>query len=344
MAEIQQKINKLVADLQPLGVKAATDANARAAILSAFAENLGALRTLQVASEYKQRLETRETEAAVDSELACLWWPDSHVRYRWHENPLHYRIRFAAAIREREAAMHPGMPATVPPQPHLPRTLMVMRLDAPTEQRVHEIIATCIEVEQKGLKGNVAIDARGKPPTEAYGIFDELLRKLAADLKEHTKLNVTLDNAEPVFQPGAVKDVAAYCGWYSLRHYVPGMTFVPGAVGYHIASGELVALHNPNEKGWVHGLINDGVVATLGPVAEPYLHSFPNPDDFFPLLMTGKLKLAEVYWLSNPLVSWMNTCIGDPLYTPYAKEPPMAVENLSIGLKMALLSTAAAGR
>lgn len=35
--------------------------------------------------------------------------------------------------------------------------------------------------------------------------------------------------------------------------------------------------------------------------------------------MTGKLKLAEVYWLTNPLVSWMNALVGDPLYTPTPK-------------------------
>ena len=143
---------------------------------------------------------------------------------------------------------------------------------------------------------------------------------------------VVLDDAEPVFAKGAVKDVAIYCGWYSLRNYVPGMQFNPGAVGYHIASSELVALHHPQEKGWVHGLMTDGVVGTLGPVAEPYLHSFPAADEFFPLLLTGKLTLAEVYWLSNPLASWMNTCIGDPLYRPYAKNAPLAVEDLPRGL------------
>jgi uncharacterized protein (TIGR03790 family) len=327
-AQVQQTINRLVQELNALGKKAANDSEARAKLRAAFAENLGALRTLQVVVDHKTRLETRETEAAVDSELACLWWPDSHIRYRWHENPLHYRIRFAAQLQE-SGATRPS-PQTMPT---FPRTLMVMRIDAPTEQKAQELIATSIAVEAKGLKGNVAIDARGKPSTDPYGVFDEELRRLAFNLRDHSKVPVTLDNGEPVFPPGSVKDVAAYCGWYSLRHYVPGMTFVPGAVGYHVASSELVTLHNPNEKGWVHGLMNDGVVATLGPVAEPYLHAFPRPDEFFPLLMTGKLTLAEVYWLTNPLVSWMNTCIGDPLYMPYAKEPPLKVEDLSSQLQ-----------
>jgi hypothetical protein len=66
----------------------------------------------------------------------------------------------------------------------------------------------------------------------------------------------------------------------------------------------------------------------VGPVAEPYLHSFPLQEEFFPLLMTGKLPLAEVYWTTTPLTSWMQTCIGDPLYTPFARNPALKVDDL----------------
>src|SRR4029450_4734408 len=119
----------------------------------------------------------------------------------------------------------------------------------------------------------------------------------------------------------------------SLRKYVPGMIFNRGAVGFHIASSELVSLHPPTETGWVRGLMSDGVVAALGPVAEPYLHSFPPADEFFPLLMTGKLTLAEVYWTTTPLTSWMQACIGDPLYNPYRAIPSMKVEDLPLLLR-----------
>jgi uncharacterized protein (TIGR03790 family) len=139
---------------------------------------------------------------------------------------------------------------------------------------------------------------------------------------------VTLDNKPAVLPANSESDVALYCGWYSLRTYVPGMKFNRGAVGYHVASYELVSLHNPLEGGWVHGLLASGVVGTLGAVAEPYLHSFPLPEEFFPLLLTGKLPLAQVYWTTNPLTSWMQVCIGDPLYNPYAKNPMFKVEDL----------------
>jgi len=89
--------------------------------------------------------------------------------------------------------------------------------------------------------------------------------------------------------------------------------------------------------------MTDGVVATLGPVAEPYLHAFPQPDEFFPLLCTGRLTLAEVYWYSNPLVSWMNTCVGDPLYTPFRVNPPLKVEDLPPNLRAAVDGAARPG-
>jgi hypothetical protein len=52
------------------------------------------------------------------------------------------------------------------------------------------------------------------------------------------------------------------------------------------------------------------------------------PDDFFPLLMTGKLTLAEVYWRTCPLTSWKMAAIGDPMYTPFRQNPAMRVEDL----------------
>ena len=68
-------------------------------------------------------------------------------------------------------------------------------------------------------------------------------------------------------------------------------------------------------------VLEEGVAATLGPVAEPYLFSFPLPDQFFPLLMTGKLTLLEAYFLTVPQVSWMQILIGDPLYQPFKHHP-----------------------
>jgi hypothetical protein len=109
---------------------------------------------------------------------------------------------------------------------------------------------------------------------------------------------------------------------------VPACEFKAGAVGYHIASYEMLSLRTDNEKGWVAGMLNDGIASTLGAVAEPYLSSMPPPDEFFPLLLTGKLTLAEVYWKTTPMTSWMMSFIGDPLYTPFKVNPQLKPEQL----------------
>jgi hypothetical protein len=88
-----------------------------------------------------------------------------------------------------------------------------------------------------------------------------------------------------------------------------------------VASSEATTLRKPGSQVWCKRLLEEGVAATLGPVGEPYLRAFPLPDDFFPLLMTGKLSLLEVYYHSVPHLSWQMILIGDPLYTPFKKNP-----------------------
>ena len=218
-------------------------------------------------------IDIKESQSAFDSELALLWWPP-YPKARWTINPLDWHYAGRAPLPK--------------------HTLMVMRLDGPTEQSVHDLIETGLKVEAEGLKGEVVLDARGKPPTEPYGAYDQTIRNLAELLRNKTSLKVVLDDKESLIPRDSEKDIAIYCGWYSLQNYVSPGRFVPGVVGFHVASAEMVSLHNPGEKGWCRNLMNAGVVATLGPVAEPYLQSFPPADEFFPLLMTGKLSLAEV--------------------------------------------------
>jgi uncharacterized protein (TIGR03790 family) len=214
---------------------------------------------------------------------------------------------------------------------------MVTRIDGPSEPLVRKLITTSIEIEAKGLAGQVVLDARGKPANDPYGHYDQTLRNLAQLLQAKTSLKVTFDDTENLIPPHSLTDpIAIYCGWYSLRNYAPPGPFAPGAVGFHVASFELASLRNKGEHGWVRGLLSDGVCATVGPVAEPYLQSFPAADEFFPLLMTGKFTLAEVYWRTMPMVSWMQDCIADPLYTPYKHNPPLKVQDLPVPLRSLL--------
>jgi uncharacterized protein (TIGR03790 family) len=289
------------------------DPDSRAKLRQIALESLGVTGGLKIVDAEITYFATDHTESATDSELSLLWW-DYYPRTNFMPNPRNLYMKA--------------------PQPP---TLMVMRLDAPDSDTVEKMMRTSVAVERTGLQGIIAINARGLPPTDQYGQYDESLRHLAEMVRLKTTMKIKLGNEESVFPPHTVKNVADYVGWYSVGNYIPGCDFNPGAVGFHIASFEMVHLHTPS-NGWVQGLLKDGVVATLGPVAEPYLNAFPKPDEFFPLLLTGKLCLADVYWKTTPMTSWQISMIGDPLYTPYKANPQFKVEDLPDYLQSAVLS------
>jgi len=117
-------------------------------------------------------------------------------------------------------------------------------------------------------------------------------------VEKSKRFPIVIDSKETLFGPGDCPDAALYCGWYSLGRYVDAFTWARGAVGFHIASGECTTLKAKGSQVWCKVMLEKGVAATLGPVAEPYLHTFPPPELFFSLLMDGQLTLAEVYALS----------------------------------------------
>jgi uncharacterized protein (TIGR03790 family) len=198
-------------------------------------------------------------------------------------------------------------------------TLMVSRLDGPGEDIIKALVDKAISTEQNGLKGIAYFDSRGIFRKDQFGTYDQSLRDLAHLTKLRTDLSVELDETSALFLPGACPRTAVYCGWYSLKKYIDAFDFMDGAIGYHIASFEAVGLRDPNSSHWCPAMLADGITATLGPVAEPYLHSFPQPKEFFEELYNGKC-LVEAYYHTNPFNSWQLILIGDPLYKPF-KEP-----------------------
>ncbi len=249
-------------------------------------------------------------DAALDSELALLW-QGKYPRKRWVPNPLNYRI--APRLRGKK----------------LPPTLMVTRIDGPTRADALRIIKHSLATEKAGLTGSFAIDAGGLPRAKKY---DEHLEELMRFAKRKTDLKVIYDDKVPLLPRGSCPGAALYVGWYSLRKYVPSCTWAQGAVGWHIASFEAQHLRDPSTNEWAAKMIQNGVVATLGAVDEPYLGSFPEPEAFFPLLLTGKYSVAECYWRTVPTASWRITFIGDPLYTPFKANPQVKVADLPEGL------------
>jgi uncharacterized protein (TIGR03790 family) len=264
-------------------------------------------------------------DAALDSDLALLWVQAYPLSHRL-PNQLHWRVAAENRLRPGEG------------NKQRPPVLMTARLDGPTPEDVRRIIDDSARVEQSGLEGIVYIDAgaspglMGKKDNSPYRDYDMNLKRLHSFLKANTSMNVILDRGPSLFSAGQCPQAALYIGWYSLKKYIPAFTWQPGSVGWHIASYEAVSLRSQLSEEWCPSMIRNGVSATLGAVNEPYVSAFPRPDEFFPLLLTGKYTLAECYWLTVPDLSWRILLIGDPLYRPFAANPQVDVSALPASL------------
>jgi len=248
------------------------------------------------------KLQGRETESSLEGELAVALWPPSDL-WRWVFNPLHFAFDAQA---------------------EKPPTLLTCRLDGGTPELAMRLVDDAVKAERDGLQGTIYLDARGIKRNQdnfGYGGYDESLRELAEVMQTQTTMPVVLNDQSELFQPGDCPNAALYCGWYKLAHYVDAFDWAPGAVGYHIASSEARSLRKPDAEFWCKKMIDDGITATVGPVAEPYTIGFPKPYEFFVTLASGDYCLAETYARTAYLQSWMATLIGDPLYNPFAGRP-----------------------
>ena len=241
--------------------------------------------------------------ASIDSELALVR-EDPYSLNGWLPN------KYYLGYRGKEIKNMPG------------KAMLVSRLDGPSEKIVRRIIDDSLFAEKEGLQGKAYFDARFPDPSEkevkgSIAFYDRAIHKAARLVEKSRRMPVVVDSEERLFQPGECPDAALYCGWYSYGNYVDAFTWTRGAVGYHIASAECTTLRDKGSKVWCKMMLEKGVAATLGPVAEPYVQAFPIPDVFFGLLIDGRLTLAECYALSNPFWSWQMVLIGDPLYRPF---------------------------
>ncbi len=198
---------------------------------------------------------------------------------------------------------------------------MVSRLDAPTVQIVQRMIDDAVAAEKNGLTGAAYFDARyvdpGDEPVSGYRLYDKSIRLAAKRIREKEIMPVVLEETGKLFQAGECPQAVLYCGWYSLARYVDAFEWVPGAIGYHIASSECRTLRQGNSQVWCKRMLEEGVAVTIGPVDEPYVQAFPLPDLFFRVLTEGMLTVAESYLLSVPYLSWKMVLLGDPLYRPF---------------------------
>jgi len=259
-----------------------------------------------------------KTTASLDSELALLWYGGYRIEGSL-TNPLHWKFRPAVRNKGKGA-------------------LMTARIDAPSPALARRIINDSISVEKTGLKGVFYIDS-GLPPRFAkaanntgYRAYDSRFRALHSFVTKRTNMKAVLDTSAQLFAPGKCPDAALYAGWYSLKKYVPAFTWKTGAVGWHTASFEAADLRNPKSPQWCPQMLIKGAAATVGAVDEPLLMAFPAPEEFYPLLLTGKHTIAECYWRTTPRVSWQMTLIADPLYNPFKANPQVSTKLLPPGL------------
>ncbi len=304
MGQIRDRVVELERRIGPL-IAYKSSASDFDAALKDVRESRGLFGLARVLRSRMTGLVGRDSKSSFDSELALVL----RGRYSpagWVSNPLYGKFG--------EEAIGVGVTE---------RVLIVSRLDGPTVKLVHRMIDTTVAVEKTGLDGNVYIDARGLRKDDGYIDYDRDLIRLASMLRKKSEMPLTLDRKGAVFQAGECPRAAVYCGWYNVKSYVDAFDFVPGAVGYHIASFELVSLRDETKRFWCKELLKDGVVATLGAVNEPYLSAFPKPTAFFGLLMTGEYSLGEVFAATQPFLSWQMALIGDPLYRPFMKNPQM---------------------
>ncbi len=255
--------------------------------------------------EKGEKKKTDDKWAALDSELSLVR-RESYPLEFWLANPFYYPLRDSELeIKKSDVTM-------------------VCRLDGPDSETVKRVINDSIETEKHGLAGNAYFDARWPEPGDdkklaGYALNDKLIHLAARTVRESKLAKVVLDDTGRLFQSGDCPDAALYCGWYSLANYVDAFTWRRGAVGFHVASSECTTLKQKGSNVWCKRMLEKGIAATVGPVGEPYVQSFPNPEIFFRLLCDGYLTLVESYYVSLPFVSWKMVLIGDPLYRPYKK-------------------------
>jgi len=284
-----------------------TSSTTRTRAYSLVQEAYGLWGILAFAQWEVDRYQQADASASLDGELSFLWW-ESRTYPLAGRLPNPFYIGYASKVQDW-------------PRP----LLMVSRIDAPTMPQVQKMIDQAISTESEGLIGKVYVDARGmkKGPPLSYGYYDADMQDFANTFRSVASYPLTLENTEQrLSQPGQAPNVALYVGWYRLRHYEDAFTFNPGAIGYHIASGEAVSIHNPKELGWCKNALERGITVTLGPVGEPYLDAFPLPTEFFGLLYSGRYSLVEAYYLSKRYLSWKMVLFGDPLYRPWLNANP----------------------
>ncbi len=253
------------------------------------------------------RAEATQTEtAAVDSELAMILT---------HGQPL------AGPLR------NPLFRKMAPSSIELAQVVRVSRLDGPTVGAAKELVDRAMEAEKLGLIGRAYLDLSGHAPQG-----DAWIEAAGAAL-DQLGFPTFIHRPKELLPPEERLDGAAfYFGWYVSQPY-PAFQRVaklrPGAIAMHIHSFSARDLRST--RSWTGFLVERGVAATVGNVAEPFLGATHQPDIIMEGLTRG-LTAGESLWAALPTLSWMAIQLGDPLYQPNLAASPGQVKALEEGI------------
>ena len=152
-------------------------------------------RILNSASDLVNK-ETQKTGAAVDNELAVL-----ALKVKNSEIPLQGALICPAAKSQN--------PKQISPQNG---TLMVARLDGPTDEIAFHLVDKAVQAEQQGLWGKAVIDLRGLTNT-AYLVGDQWIKTALTAWGSHGYDVVADYQPETIAEDKPLDSVAFYAGW-----------------------------------------------------------------------------------------------------------------------------------
>ena len=261
--------------------------------------------TLKAPGVESIRPEFRRNEASVDTELACLPTIYQHM-------PLTGPLRNAFYTVTNSALMQPTN-----------GVLMVTRLDGPSADIARGLVDKAMEAETNGWWGRAYIDLRNIPDV-AFKPGDEWIRA-AEGFCRLRGFETTVDNNPATFPASfPMSQIGFYAGWYDVNASGPftlkNVEFMPGAFAYHLHSYSAATLRSTTQN-WVGPFLAEGVTATMGCVSEPYLGGTPDVGVFAGRFLYYDFTFGESAYASQPVLSWQTTFVGDPLYSPFLKNP-----------------------
>jgi uncharacterized protein (TIGR03790 family) len=253
-------------------------------------------------------------DAAVDSELCLLPWPNPHrMLSGFTPNP------FYGATN----------PLVFNPANGL---LIVARLDGPDATVARHLVDKAVQAEADGLWGRAYFDERGLPGGDAAKKGDDWILA-AAQAAHQYGFDTVVDEQPGTFSAGfPMSQIALYAGWYeadvSGPFKQPNVEFMSGAFAYHLHSFSAWTLRSTTNH-WCGPLLAKGATATMGCVEEPYLDGTPNLAIFFTRWLSG-FGFGAAAYASQGALSWQTTVIGDPLYRPFGRDPRQLHESLLV--------------